>query len=94
MGWFAATAFIQGIVAALVTVYFYAQSVRRLGASRAAVLPAMVPPVAIILGAIVLHEMPSLPQIAAVAIAMIGFTGAVGAWPVFVFGTRARAKSS
>lgn len=81
LGWFAGTAALQGIVAALLTVYAYAKSVRILGASRAAVLPAMVPPAALIIGAVTIHDIPTSLQVAAVAIAMIGFTGAVGAWP-------------
>lgn len=80
LGWLSATAVIQGVVAALATVYCYAQSVRLLGATRAAVLPAIVPPVALILGALALHDIPSWPQLAAVTVAMIGFTCAVGAW--------------
>lgn len=81
LAWFAGTAALQGIVAALLTVYAYAKSVRILGASRAAVLPAMVPPVALLIGAVTIHDVPTTLQVAAVAVAMIGFTGAVGAWP-------------
>jgi drug/metabolite transporter (DMT)-like permease len=81
VGWMLGAAAMQGIVAAFLTVYAYAQSVRLLGASRAAVLPAMVPPVALIIGALALHDIPSLLQTGAVGIAMIGFAGAVGAWP-------------
>jgi drug/metabolite transporter (DMT)-like permease len=80
-GWFAGTAALQGLVAALLTVYAYAKSVRILGASRAAVLPAMVPPAALIIGAVTIHDVPTSLQVAAVAVAMVGFTGAVGAWP-------------
>ncbi|MFC0143205.1 DMT family transporter [Pectobacterium cacticida] len=86
LGWFAGTAVLQGIVAALLTVYAYARSVQILGASRAVVLPAMVPPVALIIGAVTIHDIPTRLQVAAVAIAMIGFMGAVGAWPAVIRG--------
>lgn len=76
--WFVATGGFQGVLAASLTVYCYAQSVRLLGASRAALLPAMVPPVALILGAIVLNDRPGWLEIAAVTVALIGFVGAVG----------------
>lgn len=76
--WFVATGFFQGVLAASLTVYCYAQSVRLLGASRAALLPAMMPPVALILGAIALKEMPGWLEIAAVTVTLIGFGGAVG----------------
>ncbi|WP_169449808.1 DMT family transporter [Paludibacterium yongneupense] len=76
--WLVATGFFQGVLAALLTVCCYVQSVRLLGASRAAILPAMVPPVALILGAIVLGDRPGLLEIAAVAVALIGFVGALG----------------
>ncbi len=88
IGWFAGTAALQGVVAALLTVYAYAQSVRILGASRAAVLPALVPPVALIIGAVTIRDVPTSLQMAAVAVAMIGFTGAVGAWPAVRAGSR------
>jgi len=76
--WLIATGFFQGVLAASLTVYCYAQSVRLLGASRAAILPAMVPPVALILGAIALNNRPGLLEIAAVTVALIGFAGALG----------------
>jgi drug/metabolite transporter (DMT)-like permease len=90
-GWLLGTAAMQGIVAAFLTVYAYAESVRLLGTSRAAVLPAMVPPVALMIGALALHDIPSLLQTGAVGIAMLGFAGAVGAWPKA--STRARSHT-
>jgi drug/metabolite transporter (DMT)-like permease len=71
-------AVIQGVVAAFLTVYAYAQSVRLLGAARAAVLPAAVAPVTLTLGALVLGEVATVWQTMAVAVSMVGFLGAIG----------------
>ncbi len=82
VGWVALgeAAVVQGVVAAFLTVYAYAQTVRLLGAARAAVLPAAVAPLTVLLGTVLLGEFPTSQQIAALALAMTGFTGAVGLW--------------
>jgi drug/metabolite transporter (DMT)-like permease len=83
IGWgaFGRAAILQGIIAAFLTVYAYSQSVRFLGAARAAVLPAAVAPLTMTLGAITPGEFPAPQQMAALALAMAGFMGAVGLWP-------------
>ena len=72
---------IQGVIAASFTVYAYAQSAKFLGAARAAVFPAAVAPVALVLGAVVLRSIPTFQQDIAVAVAMTGLVAAVGIWP-------------
>lgn len=54
-----AQAFAQGIANALLALFLYAEAVRRLGSTRAAVIGALVPAVTMVLGAVFLGETPS-----------------------------------
>ena len=49
----------QGIVSAIVALFFYGEAVRRLGASQAAVLGSLTPVAAALLGMPLLGEVPS-----------------------------------
>lgn len=52
-------AVMQGGVSAIAGLYFYGQAIRRLGATRAAVITSLTPVAAALLGVLVLGEMPS-----------------------------------
>jgi drug/metabolite transporter (DMT)-like permease len=62
-------AVMQGVIAAVAGLYFYGQAIRRLGASRAAVITSLTPVAAALLGLLFLHEVPS--GIAWVGIAIV-----------------------
>ena len=62
----------QGIGVAILGLYFYAEAVRRLGASRAAIFGALAPALAVIISMPVLGEFPSCIILAGVALVMTG----------------------
>ncbi len=63
--------FMQGIVAAIVSLFFFGEAVRRLGASRAAVLGGLTPVVVALLGMPLLGEFPTrLTWIAIIAVSV------------------------
>ncbi|MCW5261554.1 DMT family transporter [Verminephrobacter eiseniae] len=62
----------QGICVAIVAMFFYAEAVRRLGASRAAIFGALSPALAVLLGMSVLAEFPSAVSLAGIALVMVG----------------------
>jgi drug/metabolite transporter (DMT)-like permease len=73
-----AQAAIQGIVAGIVALFFYGEAVRRLGASRAAILGSLTPAAAALLGIPVLGEAPGALTWAAIAAAGVGVVLASG----------------
>ena len=63
----------QGIFAGPGAIYLFTRSVVLLGAGRAAVFPSLVPGFTLLIGFLVLGEVPSLAQLAGFAIVMLGF---------------------
>jgi drug/metabolite transporter (DMT)-like permease len=64
---------VQGIFAGAGATYFFTRSVVLLGAGRAAVFPSLVPGFSLLLGYLVLGEVPSLAQLVGFAIVLVGF---------------------
>ena len=63
----------QGIFAGALAIYLFTRTVILLGASRAAVFPALVPPLTLLLGIPTLGAIPSLIQLAGLVVVGIGF---------------------
>jgi drug/metabolite transporter (DMT)-like permease len=63
----------QGIFAGAGATYLFTRSVVLLGAGRAAVFPSLVPGFTLLIGFVVLGEVPSLAQLAGFVIVLIGF---------------------
>jgi drug/metabolite transporter (DMT)-like permease len=63
----------QGLLAGAGAIYLFARAVFLLGAARAAVFTALVPPFTLLLGWGLLGETPSLVQIAGLAVVLVGF---------------------
>jgi drug/metabolite transporter (DMT)-like permease len=63
----------QGIFAGAGATYLFTRSVVLLGAGRAAVFPSLVPGFTLLIGFLVLGEVPSLAQLAGFAIVLLGF---------------------
>jgi drug/metabolite transporter (DMT)-like permease len=63
----------QGLLAGPAAIYLFTRSVISLGSGRAAVFPALVPPSVLLIGWIALGEIPSLMQLAGLAIVLTGF---------------------
>src|SRR5216683_6609696 len=63
----------QGIFAGAVATYLFTRSVVLLGAGRAAVFPSLVPGFTLLIGFLVLGEIPSPAQLAGLAIVLVGF---------------------
>jgi drug/metabolite transporter (DMT)-like permease len=66
-------AVVQGIFAGPGAIYLFTHSVGLLGAGRAAVFPSLVPGMTLLVGFVVLGEVPSLLQILGFAIVLVGF---------------------
>jgi len=64
---------VQGGLAGAGAVYLYARAVNALGASRAAVFPALVPGFTMLAGFLILGETPSVAQLVGLAIVAVGF---------------------
>jgi drug/metabolite transporter (DMT)-like permease len=64
---------VQGLLAGALAIHLASRSVILLGAGRAAAFPAMVPPATILIGAVLLGEIPTLVQLAGLAIIILGF---------------------
>jgi drug/metabolite transporter (DMT)-like permease len=64
---------VQGIFAGAMATYLFARSVVFLGAGRAAVFPSLVPGFTLLVGLLVLGEVPSLVQVLGFAIVLAGF---------------------
>jgi len=62
----------QGVGVAILGLFFYAESARRLGATRAAIFGALVPALAALIGIPVLREMPTFATSIGIALVMIG----------------------
>lgn len=71
----------QGLFAAILALLFYSRSVALLGASRGAVFAALVPGLSVLLAYPVLGEVPSLHELAGLAVVSLGVSGALGLWP-------------
>jgi drug/metabolite transporter (DMT)-like permease len=63
----------QGLFAGAGATYLFTRSVVLLGAGRAAVFPSLVPGFTLLIGFLALGEVPSLVQLAGLAIVMLGF---------------------
>jgi drug/metabolite transporter (DMT)-like permease len=66
-------AVMQGLLAGPGATYLFARAVLLLGGGRGAVFPTLVPGFTLLIGFLVLGEMPSLAQLAGLAIVMLGF---------------------
>lgn len=62
----------QGIVVAILGMYFYAEAVRRLGAPKAAIFGALAPALTVLIGMFFLHEVPAALTLAGIALVMCG----------------------
>jgi drug/metabolite transporter (DMT)-like permease len=66
-------AVVQGVFAGPAAIYLFTRAVILLGAGRAALYPSLVPPFSLLIGFLTLGEVPSLPQLAGLAIVVVGF---------------------
>ena len=66
-------AVVQGAFAGAGAIYLFTRAVILLGAGRAALFPALVPPFTLLIGAATLGELPSLWQLIGLAIVLAGF---------------------
>ena len=66
-------ALVQGLLAGPGAIYLFVRSVVLLGAGRAAVFPSLVPGFTLLIGWLVLGEVPSLWQVLGFAVVLIGF---------------------
>jgi drug/metabolite transporter (DMT)-like permease len=64
---------VQGLLAGVLSTYLFARSVILLGAGRAAVFPSLVPGFTLLVGFLVLHQVPSIAQLAGFAVVLVGF---------------------
>lgn len=69
---------VQGLLAGVLAIVAFAKAVQLLGGARAAVFPAMVPAVAIIIGVPMTGEIPTLPQLLGLALVSVGSLLAIG----------------
>lgn len=72
---------VQGVLSGVVAVLAFSRAIHLLGASRAAVFPALVPAVAIVLGVPITGEIPTLVQLVGLAVVSAGFLFALGIVP-------------
>ena len=63
----------QGALAGAGAIYLFARAVFLLGAGRAAVFTALVPPFTLLIGVVFLGEVPSVVQIAGLVVVLVGF---------------------
>jgi drug/metabolite transporter (DMT)-like permease len=66
-------AVVQGLFAGAGAIYLFTRAVILLGVGRAALYPSLVPPFTLLIGALVLGEMPSVSQLIGLAIVVVGF---------------------
>ena len=64
---------VQGVFSGLLAIYLFVRAVTALGAGRASTFPALVPTFTVILGILILGDIPTLAQLAGLAIVGIGF---------------------
>lgn len=69
---------VQGVLTGAVSVVAYSSAIRLLGATRAAIFPALVPASAILLGIPIAGELPTLLQGAGLAIVSLGLLVSIG----------------
>jgi drug/metabolite transporter (DMT)-like permease len=74
-GWFenSVQAIVQGVFSGPLAIYLFACSVAALGASRAAVFAALAPAATLLVGFLMLGEVPSTAQVAGLTIVLVGF---------------------
>ncbi|NWG26361.1 MAG: DMT family transporter [Pseudorhodoplanes sp.] len=70
-------ALVQGGLAGVIPIYLFTRAIMLLGAGRASLFTALVPVSSVILGALLIREIPTWPQIAGLVIVLIGFRLAV-----------------
>jgi drug/metabolite transporter (DMT)-like permease len=66
-------AIVQGVFAGPAAIYLFTRAVILLGAGRAALYPALVPPFSLLIGLLALGQVPSPPQLVGLVIVIIGF---------------------
>ncbi|HKM88513.1 MAG TPA: DMT family transporter [Xanthobacteraceae bacterium] len=66
-------AVVQGVLAGAGATYLFTRTVVLLGASRAVLFPSLVPPFTLLVGYLALGEVPSISQLAGLAIVIVGF---------------------
>jgi drug/metabolite transporter (DMT)-like permease len=66
-------ALVQGLFSGALATFLFTRSVVLLGASRAAVFPALVPPFTLLIGFVLLGNVPSVLQLIGLVIVLIGF---------------------
>jgi drug/metabolite transporter (DMT)-like permease len=66
-------AVVQGVFAGAGAIYLFTRAVILLGAGRAALFPALVPPFTLLIGAVALGEIPSLWQLTGLVVVLAGF---------------------
>ena len=66
-------AVVQGAFAGAGAIYLFTRAVILLGAGRAALFPALVPPFTLLIGYLTLGEVPSVSQLIGLAVVLIGF---------------------
>ena len=66
-------AVVQGVFAGPAAIYLFTRAVILLGVGRAALYPSLVPPFSLLIGFLALGEVPSLSQLAGLAIVVVGF---------------------
>lgn len=66
-------AVVQGAFAGAIPIYLFARAVSMLGAGRASMFPALVPVFAVILGILIIGEIPTTMRLIGLAIVVIGF---------------------
>jgi drug/metabolite transporter (DMT)-like permease len=64
---------VQGVLAGAAAIYLFTRSVVLLGPARAALFPALVPATTLLIGFLALDEVPSLVQLAGLAVVAVGF---------------------
>ena len=64
---------VQGVFAGPLAIYLFTRAVILLGAGRASLYPSLVPPFSLLLGFLVLGEVPSVSQLIGLAIVVAGF---------------------
>jgi drug/metabolite transporter (DMT)-like permease len=66
-------AVVQGVFAGPAAIYLFTRAVILLGAGRAALYPSLVPPFSLLIGFLTLGEVPSVAQLAGLAVVVVGF---------------------
>jgi drug/metabolite transporter (DMT)-like permease len=64
---------VQGLLAGALPIYLFSHAIMLLGGGRASTFPALVPVFALVVGYLTLGVVPSLAQLAGLAIVLIGF---------------------